>query len=199
MEHLPAILIHLALGFSLAACAGLRAFLPLLVIGLMSRFGYFQAGQGFAWIGSDCALIVFAAATVFEILGDKFPALDHFLDTCGLVIKPVAGSILFASVIINMDPMYAVIFGIIAGGGISGLIHVKKSALRLLSTGMTLGFANPVISVIEDFCSGFGVLLSIVAPVLALIIIATVIMLIFKFYTKLLKSKDNKKTAESEA
>ena len=41
---------QLAMGFALAACVGLRAFLPLLAAGLLARFGYVNLGESFAWM-----------------------------------------------------------------------------------------------------------------------------------------------------
>lgn len=50
-------LIAIAMGISLAACAGLRAFLPLLAVGVASRMNWLPIQEGFQWIGSNEALI----------------------------------------------------------------------------------------------------------------------------------------------
>ncbi|MDQ7822189.1 MAG: DUF4126 domain-containing protein [Candidatus Eremiobacteraeota bacterium] len=184
MEHLPMILIEGALGFSLAACAGLRAFLPLFVIGVLSRTGALQLGDSFTWIGSTHALIAFGTATVIEVLGDKFPAVDNVLDSAGLIIKPVAGTLLFSAVIVKMDPLLSIILGIIAGGSIAELIHVKKAAIRLASSGLTGGIANPFISCIEDIGALAGTFLSYALPLLAVFLVTAGIFLFLKLYRR---------------
>ena len=41
---------QLAMGFALAASAGLRAFLPIFVVGLLARQGYLDLGASFEWM-----------------------------------------------------------------------------------------------------------------------------------------------------
>lgn len=190
--------VSICLGLSLSACAGLRAFLPLLALSVLVKLGYIHVSQSFVWIGSAPALITFSVATLAEILADKIPAVDNFLDSAGLFIKPVAGTVLFSTVIIKMDPLLAVVLGIIAGGSVSELIHVKKAALRAASSGLTLGFANPIISALEDFTTAVAVALSFVMPVLAAILILIGIYLSFRFIKKLIEKK-KRESRESKA
>ncbi len=178
------ILMQVAMGISLAACAGLRAFLPLLVISILARTGYLHLHQGFDWMGSVPALITFGTASLIEILGDKIPAVDHFLDSAGMVIKPVAGAVLVSSVAVKIDPLLGVVLGIIAGGSIAGIIHTGKAGLRVASTGLTLGMANPIVSVVEDLGAVSGIALAITAPLIALIVIVLASILIRSFIRK---------------
>lgn len=186
------LIIQVCLGISLSACAGLRAFLPLLVLGILARAGYVQVGPGFAWIGSDPSLVIFGAATVVEILADKIPAVDHFLDSGGLFIKPVAGTILFSTVIIRMDPLLAVVLGLIVGGSLSELIHIKKAGLRVASSGMTGGAGNPFLSIAEDAGASAGVALSFIAPVLAAFVVLFGIYAAFKIYRKVIDTRSRR-------
>ena len=62
--------IQVALGFSLAAVAGFRAFLPLLAAGGAARLGLIPLGSAFTWLQSDEALLILAVATLLELLGD---------------------------------------------------------------------------------------------------------------------------------
>jgi len=180
---MPAYLVFLqvAMGISLAACAGLRAFLPLLVISILARTGYLHLHQGFEWLASIPALITFGTASVVEILGDKIPAVDNFLDSAGIVIKPVAGAVLVSSLVVRMDPLLAVVLGIIAGGSIAGIIHTGKAGMRIASTGLTMGMANPIVSVVEDLGAVSGIVLAIVAPVMALVMILLASILVRRF------------------
>src|SRR6187402_1753586 len=81
--QLPAMSIDLlqsiALGIGLAACAGLRAWLPLFAVGVSVRLGVLPLGESFRFLGSNIALSVFAVATLIELIADKIPVVDHAL------------------------------------------------------------------------------------------------------------------------
>lgn len=66
----------IAMGISLAACAGLRAFLPLLAVGIATRMEWWPVQPWLEWVGTNEALITFGVATILEILADKVPVLD---------------------------------------------------------------------------------------------------------------------------
>ena len=181
--------LQIMLGICLSACAGLRAFLPLLIIGILQKMGYLQVGQTFGWIGSNPALIVFGTATLVEIIGDKIPVLDHTLDSVGTFIKPIAGTILFSTVILKIDPILAVVLGIIAGGSISELVHLKKATVRGGSTALTAGVANPFLSVFEDLGALIGTAISIIAPILAFIMLLIILAISFHIFRKIFGKK----------
>ena len=85
------LLVHLAMGIALSACAGLRAFLPLFIVGLSGRLGWVPLSGTFEWLADWPALVVFGIAVVAELVGDKFPAVDHFLDAVQTIVKPIVG------------------------------------------------------------------------------------------------------------
>jgi hypothetical protein len=158
---------QLAMGFALAASAGLRAFLPIFVVGLLARQGYLELGASFEWMAGTPALTIFGSAVVFEILGDKFPAVDHALDAVGTIVKPVAGTLVAAALLTDLDPVIATALGLVAGGTTAAAVHLLKAKTRLASTVITAGFANPVLSFAEDGFAFFGIALAILVPVLA--------------------------------
>lgn len=157
----------LALAIALAACAGLRAWLPLFAAGLLARLGVAEVGESFEWIGSTPALIVFGVATVIEIVADKVPALDHALDTISTVIRPAAGAVVAAAVLVRIDdPLIASVVGLLVGAPVAFAPHVAKASARAVSTGTTAGFANPALSVLEDVAAIALAVLAFVAPIL---------------------------------
>lgn len=158
----------LTLGFSLAACAGLRAWLPLLIAGLTARFtGAVTLGESFAFLSSTPALVLFGVATVVEIVGDKFPVVDHALDVFGTVARPAAGMVLSAAVLYQVDdPLWALGIGLIVGAPTAAVPHAVKSATRGLSSSLTFGLANPLLSILEDVTALVIALMAIVIPVL---------------------------------
>ena len=161
------ILSQLAMGFALSATCGLRAFLPLFAASVLSHFGYVTFGASFVWMSSLPAMIVFGSAVVFELIGDKFPAVDHALDAGGLVVKPLAATLLAASMFAHVDPLLACVLGLVTGGVAAGGVHLVKTKTRLASSLLTMGFGNPVLSVIEDVLAFASVAIAILLPIFA--------------------------------
>src|SRR5207344_1796265 len=140
LEHLPTV----GLAIALAACAGFRAWLPLLLAGVVARQGWLDLGPSFQFLSSDKALLVFGVATVIEMVGDKIPAVDHTLDVIGTPLRPAVGALLAASVLgVATDPLTALALGLAVGAPAALVPHAAKSALRAASTALTFGLANP--------------------------------------------------------
>ena len=165
----------LAMGIGLAACAGIRAWLPLLLAGGMARWGIIELGTSFQFIAGDRALILFGVATVIEILADKVPAVDHALDSLSTILRPAAGSLLAASVLWQVsDPLTALALGVAVGAPTSLVPHAAKSVLRAASTTFTGGLANPFISILEDLIAVALFVLTVLIPV----VVAAVLVLV---------------------
>jgi hypothetical protein len=187
------ILLHVALGASLASCTGLRAFLPLFLVGLAARFGvHLPLNESFAWLSSTPALIAFGSASVLELLGDKFPAVDHVLDTCGTVVRPVAGILAVACILNKLPPLYAVAVGLILGAPISFGFNALKGGTRALSTVFTLSSLNPLLSFIEDAIVVAVTVLSFLLPIIAM---GIMIILAITLY-RLLKNAKGRRRCE---
>ena len=165
------VLIHMSMGIGLAACAGLRAFLPLFVVALAGKLEFVTLSDSFAWLASWPALIVFGAAVVVEVLSDKFPIVDNFLDSVQVFVKPIAGALVAATVVEAWAPLYVTVVAMIGGGSAAGLVHVAKAKVRLLSSATTAGLGNPVLSVSEDVGALAGSVVSLVVPQLVILIL----------------------------
>ena len=76
-------------GLALAATCGLRAFLPLFTLSGLSLAGKVSLGAGYDWMGTWPAALAFGVAVVLELVGDKFPAVDHALVRVDREGKPV--------------------------------------------------------------------------------------------------------------
>jgi uncharacterized membrane protein len=167
------VLIHVAMGIALSACAGLRAFLPLFVVGLAGRLGWVPLSASFEWIAGWPALVVFGIAVAVELVGDKFPVVDHFLDSMQTIVKPIVGAMLMLSVVSDWAPLYLTLVWIILGGTLAGVVHLTKAKLRLASTVTTAGMGNPILSVTEDA----GALIGTVAALFFPVVVALLVML----------------------
>lgn len=159
----------LLLGLGLAASTGLNTFLPLLLLAAAARFNVagIELGAKFDWLTSDAAMITLIIACVVELIADKIPAVDHFLDSAGTIVRPVAGALASASVLTGVDPIVAAVLGIIVGAPTSLGMHALKAGTRIASSATTFGCANPVISIVEDVIA-FG--LSVVAIFLPVVV-----------------------------
>ncbi|HBX19530.1 MAG TPA: DUF4126 domain-containing protein, partial [Porphyromonadaceae bacterium] len=71
-----------------------RVFIPLLVAGLASHFGWIPLGENFAWMGSVPALIAFGVAAVVEVGAYYIPFIDNLLDTIAVPLSVMAGTLL---------------------------------------------------------------------------------------------------------
>ena len=174
-EFLPS----LALGIALAACAGLRAWLPLLLASLLARAGWLDLGPSFQFLASNKALLLFAVATVIEIVGDKVPVVDHALDAIGTPLRPAAGALLAASVMGHVsDPLTALVLGTAVGAPAALVPHAAKTALRAASTTFTGGLANPILSLIEDGVSFVLFVLAVLVPLVVVGLLALALLVI---------------------
>jgi len=162
-EFLPA----LALAIALAASAGLRAWLPLLLAGGLARAGVLELGDSFSFLASNKALVLFGVATVIELVGDKVPTIDHALDAIGTPVRPAAGALLAASVLGTVsDPLTALVLGTAVGAPSALVPRAAKTALRTVPTTLTGGLANPILSFLEDAISLITFVLAVLVPVL---------------------------------
>jgi hypothetical protein len=174
-EFLPS----LALGIALAACAGLRAWLPLLLASLLARAGWLDLGPSFQFLASNKALLLFAVATFIEIVGDKVPVVDHALDMIGTPLRPAAGALLAASVLGHVsDPLTALVLGTAVGAPAALVPHAAKTALRAASTAFTGGLANPILSLIEDGVSFVLFVLAVLVPLVVVGLLLLALLLI---------------------
>ena len=170
-----------ALAIALAACAGLRAWLPLLLAGTLSRLGLLTLGSSFAFLGSNKALLLFGIATVIELVGDKVPVVDHALDLIGTPLRPAAGALLAASVLGQIsDPLTALALGTALGAPAALVPHAAKAALRTASTALTAGVANPFLSFAEDAATLVLFLVALILPVLVVALLLAAVILIVK-------------------
>ena len=161
------ILPQLLLGLSLASAAGLRAFLPLLVLSAAAHFHVVHLNGQFAWLQSWTALVVLGTAAVAEVLADKIPVVDHALDAVQTLVRPAAGALAMASTQSHFDPVTAGVLGLIMGAPLAGTLHAAKGGTRLASTATTAGLANPFLSLAEDTASAGLSLLAVFVPYLA--------------------------------
>jgi hypothetical protein len=176
----------IAVGVSLSACAGLRAFLPLFVSGLLQRLGLYHY-HSFEWLGTTPALVALGVACIVEVAADKVPALDHVLDVAATPLRTVSGGLVAVAAVAPF-PTWAIVLLGIAGGGAALSVHATKATVRGASTVTTAGLGNPILSIAEDLACVAG---SILAPLLwvAALIFAFVALVVIFFAVRLVVRK----------
>ena len=167
---MPSALLTGASGLAIAAACGLRAFLPLLVIGMSARVGLIPVHESVAWLAHTPVLWALGIATAVEIIGDKVPAVDHVLDAVGVVLRPAAGALAAYAAIADWPEPLPVVLALVAGTGALG-VQALKAKTRVGSTLLTAGIGNPVLSIAEDI-GAFGLsALALLVPLLALVFV----------------------------
>ena len=157
--------------FGLSTSAGLNAYLPLLIVALVSRFTkLIQLNEPFDALSSWWSIGVLVVLTTIEVLADKIPAVDSINDVLQTFVRPVAGAILFAAnanAISDIHPVLAMVCGLL----IAGTVHVAKSVARPVVTATTAGAGNPVVSTAEDVISAATAFLAILLPTLLALVL----------------------------
>jgi hypothetical protein len=171
--------VELLTGFGLATAAGLNAYIPLLALGLLSRFTDLVAlPHAWAWLENGWVMSIVAALLVVEVVADKIPALDSVNDVIQTFVRPTAGGIVFGSGTAAQtsavtDPGAFAQSGQwipIAVGVVTALVvSLTKSTVRPAANVATAGVAAPVLSTIEDVASVGLVFAAILLPVLVLV------------------------------
>lgn len=170
-----------ALGLSTAA--GLNAYIPLLVVGLFSRYtDLIELPAPWDHLGDPLVLGIVAAVGVADFVGDKIPIVDHVLHLLGIAVAPVAGGILAlaAANALDVDPGFSAVLGVVAALA----TQVGRTAARPAATATTGGAGNPLVSLGEDGASGTLSVTSIVWPVVAAILAVVVLVLVVVFWRR---------------
>ena len=170
----------IGIGLGLAAAAGFRVFVPLLVLSVAARAGYLPLSAGFEWIGTTPALLAFATATVLEVAAYYVPWLDNALDTIAAPTAVVAGVVASASVMTELPPLVKWSVAIVGGGLAAGVVAGSTSLVRLKSTATTAGLANLVVATTELAGAVVTSLLAIVLPLVVLLFVGAVMFVLWR-------------------
>lgn len=153
-----------ALGLS--ASAGLNAYIPLLVMGLVNRFtGLIELASPYDVISNWWVLGTLGVLVIIEVFADNAPLVNHVNDAIQTFVRPTAGALAFAASTdgIEMNPALAVIAGLL----VAGSVHTTKSVVvRPAVTATTAGLGNPPVSIAEDVISASVSFVALAIPIL---------------------------------
>jgi hypothetical protein len=153
--------------FGLSASAGLNAYIPLLLVGLLAKYtNLITLNQPWDTLANPWIILLLSVLVIIEMLADKVPAVNHVNDLIQTLIRPAAGAIAFAAsanVVTEVSPVLALAAGLL----VAGTVHVAKAgAVRPMVTATTGGAGNIPVSIAEDVVSTVLSFLAIVLPVL---------------------------------
>ena len=160
--------------FGLSGAAGLNAWLPLFLSALLARLDVVELAAPFDDLTSTTSLVVLAALTAADFVGDKIPAVDHVLHGLGTVIAPVSGAVLFTGQT-GLETDLPTLAAVLLGGATAGSIHAARAAVRPVSTATTGGLGNPLLSLGEDAGSLLLVVVAFVLPLVAVILVVALV------------------------
>ena len=178
--------------FGLSASAGLNAYIPLLIVGLLAKYtNLLNLNAPWDTLANPWIILFLCILVIIEMLADKVPAVNHINDAIQTFIRPTAGAIAFAAstnvVSDDISPILALASGLL----IAGTVHVTKSGVvRPAITATTGGAANVPVSIAEDVVSTVLSILAIVIP----IIIGTLLVVVTSFIIWHLWKKMNRDT-----
>ncbi|MEU4714775.1 DUF4126 domain-containing protein [Micromonospora purpureochromogenes] len=178
-------------GTGLAASAGLNAYIPLIIMGLLARYtDLIELPSGWQWLGNGWVVLILAVLLAVEVVADKVPVVDHVNDLVQTVVRPTAGGLAFGAgasseTVTVSDPgsffsshqWVPVVTGVVIALG----VHLLKSAARPVVNATTAGFGAPVASTAEDATSVVMSLVAIVLPVLVLAFLLGLVAFLFWF------------------
>jgi hypothetical protein len=186
-------MLELATGSGLALAAGLNAWIPLLGLGVLSRFtDLVTLPAAWAWLENGWVLGILAVLLSLEVVADKIPVVDSINDVVHTVVRPTAGGIAFGAGATSetttvTDPAAFVESGqwvpVVLGVVLALVVHATKAGARVVANTSTAGTAAPVVSAAEDAgsvaLSAMAVLLPLlVIPVLVLLVVAVVLVVV---------------------
>lgn len=161
---------QLGVAFGLATLAGLNLYLTVLVAGCAVRFHWLELSGSYGQmsvLGNPWVLGVAAALFVIEFVADKIPWVDSIWDVVHTVIRPVGAICLALAVLGKMDPVALTVAALFAGAAALST-HGTKSGVRALLNISPEPVSNSVASVAEDGLVVGGLVLTGLAPAVAL-------------------------------
>jgi uncharacterized membrane protein len=168
--------------FGLSASAGLNAYIPLLVVGVIGHYtDWITLNNPWDLLANPWVLIVLGILVIIEMLADKIPAVNHINDAIQTFVRPAAGAVAFAAsakVITDINPVLAMVCGLL----VAGSVHVVKSAaVRPVVTATTGGAGNVPISIAEDIFSTLMSILAILLPIVVAVILVLMVILFLRW------------------
>jgi len=163
------------LGFSLAA--GVNLYATVAVLGLAARYGWVELPEQFQIFNNLWVIGAAGFLYVVEFVADKIPWVDSIWDSVHTVIRPVGGALIAVASLGEASPAVMGLIALLGGTAAAGS-HITKAGTRVAINTSPEPFTNWLASLAEDvFVIGLS-LLTLKFPLLALLVSATILVMI---------------------
>jgi hypothetical protein len=186
-------------GLGLSAAAGLNAYIPLLLVGVLARFtDVITLPEPYRWIQSGWALGVVSVLLLAELVLDKVPVVDHVNDAVQTLVRPTVGGVIFAATTAAAQADASTWMqdhpwvGVLLGVAVAGIVHATKATARPLVNATTVGTATPVVSAAEDAAS---LAMSLVAVFLPILVVVALLLVAWAAYAMLRRVRRRRRSA----
>lgn len=140
---------NLALAGGLSWASGLRLYLTVFIVGLLSRSNVINLPASLDILSNPVVLSVAGVLCVIEFLADKIPYVDSAWDSIQTFIRIPAGALLAMGAINASDPVIATITALL-GGSLAAATHATKAGSRALINTSPEPVSNIVASFTEE-------------------------------------------------
>jgi hypothetical protein len=154
--------------------SGVNAYLCVFVLGMLGRFGGFEAVP--AGLERTDVLIVAAVLYALEFVTDKIPYVDSLWDAISTAIRPAAGAVIGLLIAHDAPTLTQAILAV-SGGGAALVSHLVKGGLRLVVNTSPEPVTNIGVSVGEDVAVAGVASMAVIAPYTALTIAGILLVL----------------------
>jgi hypothetical protein len=175
------VLAQVCLGIGLAQLAGLRAFLPVALIGVFSAFELFGApalaGTWFSFFAYSWVWIGLFGCAFIELVLDKLPLMSQVQDLLFGPLRLAAGAVVFGAALAAQLPA-VIIVGMIAGALLASAAHFAKGALRI--TRSADGLTNAFMSLFFDLVVAAGAVATLLFPLLGILFLLFLLYFLYR-------------------
>ena len=169
-------------GIGLSSVAGIRAYLPLALVGLFAALGLFVLLEPLGILGSWAVVGALLVLALLESVLDKVASLDPVLDYVQTPVRIASGAVLFSAALgagldVSALPELAI------GAAIAGVVAVSKIILRPSAKAVdasAAGVSTSFLSLFEDALALVGGAVGVFVPFLPLALVAFLLFFFFR-------------------
>jgi hypothetical protein len=138
-----------ALASGLSWASGLRLYLTVFFIGLLSKYSYIHLPESLHILSNPVVIGVAGLFAVIEFLADKIPYVDSAWDSIQTFVRVPAGALLAMGAINSIDPVIASVAALL-GGSLTAMTHATKAGSRAIINTSPEPFSNITTSFGEE-------------------------------------------------
>jgi mannan endo-1,4-beta-mannosidase len=176
----------LGLAVGSAWTSGINLYATVAVLGLLQHYKLVNLPGELNHLDNWLIIGVALGLYCVEFFADKVPYVDTVWDAVHTFIRVPAGAVLAYAATADLNPTVYVL-ALLLGGGIALSSHGTKATVRAAANMSPEPVSNWILSVIEDLIAIGGVVLSVVAPLVALFVVAAFLVLFFWLMPKVLR------------